>query len=123
MPSYNGRLSETLIKGSSTGGEFAVLTGVSTASIVPSVPAKYLDSALFAVESQGVSGTFSAHVISRIGGATFVIAGVTGIAADGSSLMGLSTAIVGVPRPSYVEFGSAEDGSGFTASVHMAGEY
>ena len=123
MPSYNGLISGPFIKGSSTGGEFAVLDGVSTHPIVAAVPAKYFDSALFAISTQGISGTYSAHVISSVNGATFVIAGATAIAADGSVLFGTSAAIVGVPRPAYVEFASAEDGSGFTASVSMAGEY
>lgn len=123
MPSYNGRLSDTLIKGSSTGGEFAVLTGSSTAAIVSSAPAKYYDSALFAVTVQGVSGTFAAFVIGSVGGATYVIAGVTGIAADGSTLIGTSAAVQGVARPTHVEFQSAEDGCGFTASINMAAEY
>jgi len=122
MASFNGHIS-TLIKGSSTGGEFAVIDGVSTSTISDSAPAKFMKRAQFSVSTQGVSGTYSVHVVSRIGGATFVVAGVTGIAADGSTLIGATPSIAGVARPSYVEWASAEDGSGFTSSVFMAGDY
>jgi len=123
MPSYNGLLSGSFIKGSSTGGEYAVMTGSSTSVIADAVPMKYFNSALFGVEAAGISGGFAAFVISRIGGATFVIAGRTGITANGSFLMGSSSAIVGVPRPAYVEWQSAVNLSGVTAHVYMAGEY
>lgn len=122
MSSFNGHIS-TLIKGSSTGGEFAVLDGVSTSVISDSVPAKFMKRAQFGVDTQGVSGTYSVHVISRIGGATFVVAGTTGIATDGSTLIGSTPSIAGVARPVYVEWASAEDGSGFSSSVFMAGDY
>jgi len=122
MGSYNG-LVASLIKGSSTGGEFAVLDGVSTSSTVAAVPAKFLNRALYAVAIEGISGTISCHVIGAIGGATYVVVGTTGITANGTTLLGSSVTSIGSPRPKYIEIASGEDGSGFTASVFLAGEY
>lgn len=122
MATFHGTVA-TIIKGSSTGGEDAVLDGVSASDAVSTIPDRWMNRALFMVETQGVSGTYSVHVISSVLGATFVIAGATGIAADGVVLLGSSIPIVGVAIPSYAEWASGEDGSGFTSSVLMAGDY
>ena len=122
MGSYNGFVS-TLIKGSSTGGEFAVLDGVSTSSIAAAVPAKFMNRALFAASIGGISGTISIHIIGSIGGATYVVAGATGIATNGTHLLGSSVTSIGAPRPAFIEWASGEDGSGFTGSIFLAGEY
>ncbi len=123
MASYNGFIAQ-LIKGSSTGGEFAVLTGVSRVATVSSaLPHKLLKDALVAVHTQGVSGTYAVEVVSSINGATFVIAGMTGIAADGGTVLGASGSPLTIPSPVSVTFSSAEDGAGFTSTVSVAGEY
>ena len=122
MGSYNGFVS-SLIKGSSTGGEDAVLDGVSASSIVETIPAKFMNRAIYAATITGISGTISVNVIGSIGAATYVIAGVSGIATNGTHLIGSSTESGGSPRPSSIEWASGEDGSGFTGSVFMAGEY
>lgn len=123
MARFNGHI-VTFTKGSSTGGENAVLTGISASgAISDAVPAKHFRDAIFGVVTQGISGTYACHVVGAVGGATMVIAGQTGIAADGSSIIGTTTPIAAIPRPAYVSFDSAEDGAGFTASVFMAAEY
>jgi hypothetical protein len=125
MASYNGLLS-SLIKGSSTGGEFAVLTGVSQAPIVSGFPAKHITQPMIGVLTTGISGTYSCHVIGAIGGCTFVVAGATGIASNGSTIFGSTSLVTGVltaGRPAYCEFASAEDSSGFTSSVFVATQY
>ncbi len=122
MSSFNGLIS-SLIKGSAGSGENAVLDGVSTSSIVAGTPAKFMNRALFALELSGISGEISCHIVGAIGGATYVIAGATAIAANGSLLLGSSVTSIGCARPKYVEWASALDGAGFTGSVFMAGEY
>ncbi len=122
MASFNGFVAQ-LIKGSSTGGEFAVFTGTSRGGVSNGIPQKILRDALIAVHTQGISGTYAVDVVSVIGGASFVIAGATGIAADGTTILGGSGTVLTIPRPSFVAWSSAEDGAGFTSSVHICGNY
>ena len=131
MASYNG-LVASMIKGSSTGGEFAVLDGISASNTVDNFPKRFFSHGQFAMTLHGMSGTISVDVVSSIGGASFVITGTTGYATDGNFVLPVQTFVgtsgvavgnQGVPFPSYVSFGSGEDGSGLTASVFFAGEY
>lgn len=123
MALFNGVLAE-LIKGSSTGGENAVLTGTSTVAPGDNVPGKGLIHAVLAVHVTGISGTLSVGVVSNIAGATFVVIGATGIATNGINFIGQSTASpISLPRISGVNFESAEDGTGFSATVVAFGEY
>jgi len=122
MPKFNGLIA-SLTKGSSTGGEHALLTGTSLSPIGAMVPAKHFENAIFAVQTSGISGTYAVLVVGAVGGATFVIAGATGIGANGSTLLGTSVGVAAAPRPAYVAFSSAEAATGFTSSVFMAGEY
>jgi hypothetical protein len=119
MPTYNGFLT-SLIKGQSGG---AVLTGLSYTTVAASVPAKHITNAMFGAVTSGISGAYAVQVVSSIGGCTYVVAGATGIATNGSTLFGSSTTVRGAARPAYVQFSSAEDASGFTATIYMAGEY
>lgn len=121
MPSFNGHLA-TLIKGSSTGGEDAVLTGVSASNVSNIVPAKFMKRSLCSVVTDGVSGTYSVHVIAAIG-TTFVTVGTTGIATNGITILGSTASYIPTAAPVQVEWASAEDSSGFTSSVFMAGDY
>ena len=122
MAAYNGLLS-SLTRGTTTGGG-QVLTGLSYTQIVDAMPQKWFNRAIFAVQSKvGHSGSFAVSVVSSINGATFVIAGRTGIGAVGSFVLGSSSALIGVPKPAYVQWASAIDASGFTASVSVAGDY
>lgn len=119
MSSYNGLIS-SLIKGQSGG---AVLTGLSYSVIADAVPRGNFESATFGVVTTGVSGTYAVFVVGAVGGATAVIAGATGIGANGSTILGTTGGITGVPRPAYVQYASAEAASGFTASVFMSATY
>jgi hypothetical protein len=121
MSTYNGAVS-SLIKGSSTGGENAVLDGISTSQVVNAVPRGYYHNAMYGAVISGISGTISIDVVASIAGATYVVAGATGIATNGSFVFG-TTGGISSPRPAYVSWASAEDGSGFTGSVTLACEY
>ena len=122
MASYNGFIAQ-LIKGSSTGGEFAVFTGVSRTGVSVALPHKMLKDALISVHTQGVSASYSVDVVCSINGATFVMAGVTGIAADGTNILGASGTPLTIPSPVFVTFSSSENAAGFTSTVSIVGEY
>jgi len=128
MPMYNGLLA-TLIKGSSTGGEFAVLTGTSSVPPVAAVPAKMFKNPFMTVQTQGISGSYTVRVICSVGGSTFTIRGVS-VASNGTTLIGNTITsgnngahIFSMPRPSRVAFTSNVNGAGFTAHVYLCGEY
>ena len=122
MPSFNGHIA-SFSKGTSTGGENAVLAGNSYVNVVAAVPQKLFKSAIFAGTVSGISGGFGLLVVGSVGGATMVIAGKTAISADGSFVIGTTGGIAGVPRPRYIQYGSIADGAGFTTSIFMTGEY
>lgn len=129
MAHFNGFLTQ-LIKGSSTGGEFAVITGVSRVSVATAVPTKMFTQPIFGVETQGISGSFAVVVVSAVGGATAVFAESADITADGSTIVGLTSPVLAgsidvqaCPRPVFVGYSTTTALSGFTSSVFMAGEY
>jgi len=117
---FNGVVS-TFIKGSSTGGENAVLTGISDAPIVAGVPNSFAYQGWYGIHTVGISGTYSVEIVASIAGATYTVAGVTGIGANGSTIIGSTTLPTITARPAYVQFASAEDGSGFTSTITFAG--
>ena len=132
MGSYNGVVA-SLTKGGNQ-GVTTLLTGTSAVTVVDSVPQKWITRGFFAVScTEGVSGTFSVNVVGAVGGATFLICGRTNISGVGSFPLlnptwvgnsgSATTTNQGFPRPVLVNFDSAEDVSGFTASVWLAGEY
>ncbi len=128
MATYTGRLGQ-LIKGSSTGGEDAVLTGVSRVTGLPANLPAMLHRPLIGVESQGVSGSVVIQVVGNIGGCTAVFAEGT-VSADGGTVLGLtnpypagSIDVQSIPRPSLIGFSTTTASSGFTSTVFIAGEY
>lgn len=123
MASYNGLISTIALDGSTT-SEVLGTTAVTYTQISDSVPAKYFKTGLFAVRTTGVSGAYFVNVVCSVGGATFLAAGITAVNAVGSRIMGATgSASFGVPRPAYVQWGSAGAIVGFTASVFFAGDY
>ena len=131
MASYNGFLCSRTYDGSTVSQTLGATASV-TLTVSSAVPAKYFMNGFIAlVASNGVSGTFGCDVIGSVGGATFVIAGRTGITAVGSYILG-TTGIAGTvgvgtvafPRPSAVRlYTTGAAVSGFTVSLYMAGEY
>ena len=129
MSNYNG-LVALLTKGGDA-GVTTLLTGVSFVTVTGSMPGKMFNHGQFAVTcTEGVSGTFAVNVFGAVGGATFIIAGCTNISDVGSFPVPLivygqsgNHTGTGVPRPIGVNFESAEDVAGFSASVFFAGDY
>jgi predicted ATP-grasp superfamily ATP-dependent carboligase len=117
MASFNGHLAsltQTLQVG-----------GVSYVTVSAEVPQKWFRTGLFAIKTlDGVSGSFGVQIVGSVGGATFVIAGVTTVNSAASRIIGTTGgATFGIPRPMYVAFQSAGTVTGFTASVYLAGDY
>ena len=132
MPSWSGCIASqtTSLKG-----------GTSTSEVVinAAVPAKWFSNGVMALRcTEGVSGSIFCDVYGAVGGATFLIGGVSTITGAGNTIIPTdgvqaNTASAtypttsgqqGFPRPSLVIFGTAGAvGVGYTASVYLAGEY
>jgi hypothetical protein len=129
MGTFNGHVASHVLDGS-TDSQVSGATTAVTVNADVGVPAKAFRHAMLALRCQdGVSGSFGVEVIGAVGGATFIIAGRTAIAAVGNYVLGLTNnqtwgAIENIcPRPSKVVFSTAVPISGWTASVYLAGEY
>jgi hypothetical protein len=124
MPSYNGLVASLTYNGSTVSQTLGA-TASAYVNAVDALPHKYVKTGIFAVNAKdGVSGGFGCQIVGGVGGATFVIAGITGIAAVGSSPMGTTAlALFGIPRPAYVKFEPIAGVAGFTASVYLTGDY
>lgn len=132
MANYNGLVSSKTLDGSTVSQTLGT-TAFTYTQIADAFPMKFFSAGQFAVQTKaGQSGTIGVYVVGAIGGATFLIAGRSGIATVGGWPMGIynytglsgSVAITGIPRPAYVQW--ANHGAafaGFTASVFFAGEY
>lgn len=124
MPSFNGHVTSLTI---------ADFLGVSTSvqAVDPSIHGKkWFNQGTIACRTiDGVSGTFFVDVYGSVGGATFLIGGLTAVSAVGNVIIGttgtagMGTLGTGFPPPTKVVFGSASGVSGFTASIYLAGEY
>ena len=131
MANYNGLVS-SLTRNGSTASQVLGATAVAYSVVSSSVPHKFFPFGQFAVQTtQGVSGAFFVTVVGAVGGATYPIAGRTAISAVGGfpvplvAYVGSSGAVqnYGIPRPSYVQWGSAGAIVGFTATLFLAAEY
>lgn len=123
MASYNGFVSSITRNGSTTSQTIGT-TAVVYTQVSDSVPQKYFKTGLFGVLTNGVSGAYFVNVVCSVGGATFVAAGITAVNAAGSRIIGATgSASFGVPKPVYVQWGSAGAIVGVTASLYFAGDY
>lgn len=123
MANYNGLIS-SITRDGSTASQVIGTTAVVYTQISDAVPGKYFNTGLFGVLTSGVSGAYFVNVVCSVGGATFVAAGITAVNAAGSRIMGATgSASFGIPKPAYVQWGSAGAIVGVTASVYFAGDY
>ena len=124
MASYNGLIS-SITRDGSTVSQTIGTTAVVYTQISASVPAKYFKTGLFGVRTvDGLSGAYFVNVVCSVGGATFLAAGITAVTALGSRIMGATgSASFGIPKPVYVQWGSAGAIVGVTASLYFAGDY
>ena len=127
MPSFNGHLASLTLSGTTAAGQVFGATGAQTVNVDPAVAHKYFSRGVGAVRVvDGVSGGFGLQVLGSVGGATFVIGGITAISTVGNFIIGMTGAAVvgsGFPRPTKVVFESAGAITAFTASVYLTGEY
>ena len=124
MASYNGLVAQLILDGS-TASEVLGATAVTYVNAVSAVPHKWFNSGLFAVKAaDGISGAYSCIIVGAIGGATTVIAGMTGGTTLASNIIGATgSASFGFPRPAYVQVGAADGVLGVTLNVWLAGNY
>lgn len=124
MGSYNATIASKTLNGSTVSQTLGA-TASTVVQISNEVPMKWFKHGLFSVlTTQGVSGGFGAQVIGFIGGASFVIAGVTAVTAVGTKLMGTSgSPSFGFPRPAYIVIQPVAGVAGFTATFGLAGWY
>ena len=115
MGSYNGLIAQTTLTS---------FNGISYTNAVDTVPSKLFKTAVFSARvSTQVGGTMSINVVGAVGGATFIIAGVTGIRATGNYIMGITaSATYLTPRPIYVQWAGGIS-TLFSARVFIAGDY
>ena len=120
MGSWNGVIAtDTIILLSGTSGSEVF-------EVTAAAPAKALTRGIFSANVTsflGAGGGFAGVVVvGAVGGATFVIAGVTGLNANGNYIMGTTASALNLmPRPAYCFV----DGFSMSAAiaVGMAGEY
>jgi hypothetical protein len=101
-------------------------SGAESGPVSAEIPAKLFSSAVFGARvtgfTTGSGGHFGVVLVGAIGGATFVIAGVTAITANGNYLMGTTADATSlIPRPSTFLVQGFSGGA--TIAIGMAGEY
>lgn len=133
MGSFNGVIASLTLDGSTT-SEVLGATASQTVNVSDSVPQKlFFDGYIGVHVTEGVSGGFGFQVLGSIGGATFVIAGQTGIASVGNYRLGITQSgatgagatlySTSFPRPSKIVFEPIAGVAGFTVSIGMMARY
>lgn len=124
MATYNGYIASITRNGSTVSQTLGATASV-VITVDSAVPQKWFKHGLFSVVStQGVSGGFGAQVIGFVGGASFVIAGITAVTGVGSRIFGTTGgATFGYPRPAYIIIQPVAGVAGFTSTFGMGGWY
>jgi len=125
MATYNGIIGTTTYNGTTAAGGTLGATASVTLNVSTAVPQKWFKHGLFSLAlTQGVSGGIGAQVVGFVGGASFVIAGLTGATTVGSKIFGTTGgATFGFPRPAYIVIQPVAGVAGFTATFGLGGWY